>query len=273
MIDVLKSLLCLVLVSLSPGLASAQVDWESAPRFVEADQAYMERAEPGRIEFANQRYEELYRSNPEDWEAAWRVAMSCYFLGSRVAKEKSEKEAFFARGRDVALQGIELNPSCAPCQLLAGVNMALYAESVGLVKMLFSLGGMRKHLRLSLELDPTFAEGAAARSLATIDQVVPFFLGGSKKRARENYQLALEIDPAEPLNYLYYARFLEKRRELKAALALTRRGLAQPQPGPERVESRGAFEELQSLESRLEKKLEEGSRPLRPVKPGQRKKR
>jgi len=139
--------------------------------------------------------------------------------------------------------------------------------------MLFTLGDMRKHLRLSLELDPTFAEGAAARSLATIDQVVPFFLGGSKKRARENYQLALEIDPAEPLNYLYYARFLSKRRELNAALALTRRGLAQPPPGPERVESRGAFEQLEKLELRLEKQLEKGNRPLRPVKPGQRKKR
>jgi len=274
---VLKNFLCraiaalVFLVSLGPEAAWAQLDWESAPRFVEADQAYLERAEPGRIEFANQRYEALYRADPDDWEAAWRVAMSCYFLGSRVAKEKAEQEAYFAQGRDVALRATELNPDCAPCQLLVGINMALYGESVGVVKMIFTLGDIRKYLRRSLELDPRFAEGAAARTLATIDQVVPFFLGGSKKRARENYQLALAIDPAEPLNYLYYARFLVKRRELKAALKLTRRGLEQPEPGPERVESRNAYAQLQALEPRLEERIEKEKGPRRLVKPGQRK--
>ena len=101
--------------------------------------------------------------------------------------------------------------------------------------------------------------------------MVPFFLGGSKKRARENYQLALAIDPAEPLNYLYYARFLVKRRELKAALKLTRRGLEQPEPGPERVESRNAYAQLQALEPRLEERIEKEKGPRRLVKPGQRK--
>ncbi len=266
-------LLVLAPAFMAPGLATAQVDWESAPRFVEADQAYMERADPARVEFANQRYEAIYLANPLDWEAAWRVAMSCYFLGSRVAREDQEKEAFFARGRDVALQATVLNPKCAPCQLLVGINMALYGELVGVVKMIFTLGDIRSHLQRSLELDPSFAEGAAARSLATIDQVVPFFLGGSKKRAQKNYERALEIDPTEPLNYLYYARFLEKRREFKAALALTRRGLSQPRPGSERVESLGAWQRLQTLEKTLEERVEKSSKSVRPVKPGMRKRR
>ncbi len=253
--------------------ALSQSDWESAPRFVEADQAYMERADPARATFANESYEALYREDPEDWEAAWRLAMTYYYLGSRVASEKPEKEALFARGRDVAQASTLLNPDCAPCHLLTGINMALYGQSAGIVKMIFTLRDIRGHLKRSLELDPAFAEGAAARTLATIDQVVPFFLGGSKRRAQRNYARALEIDPSDPLNYLFYARFLAGRQEFKAALDLTERGIALPRPGPERVESRDGWDRLQALLPNLREAVAARPKPFRRLKPGQRKKR
>jgi tetratricopeptide (TPR) repeat protein len=254
-------------------IALAQADWESAPRFAEADQAYLGRADPSRVAFAKERYETLYRADPADWEAGWRVAMTCYYLGGRVAREPSEKEVLFAHGRDVAQASALVKPDCAPCHLLAGINMALYGQSVGVLKMIFTLRDIRGHLRRSLELDPTFAEAAAARTLATIDQVVPFFLGGSKKRALKNYQRALEIDPAEPLNYLFYARFLAKRQEFKTALDLAERGVALPRPGPERVESRDGWDRLQALVPELREGVEEPPKTFRRLKPGQRKKR
>ena len=261
------------LLSVQAGPALAQIAWDSAPRFAEADQAYMERADPARIAFANQRYEALYRADPEDWEAAWRVAMTCYFLGDRVAEEKSEQEAFFARGRDVALEASKLNPDCAPCQLLVGINMALYGESVGVVKMIFTLRSIRAHLRRSLELDPYFAEGAAARTLATIDEVVPFFLGGSKKRARKYFEKALAIDPNEALNYVYFARFLQKRKEFGAALELTERGLENPRPSPEYVESQAGWDRLERIRVQLKLEIKKSKTPGRRLKPGQKNRR
>ena len=261
------------LVPILPGPASAESGWEAAPRFAEADQAYLERADSARAVFANERYEALYRADPEDWQAAWRLAMTCYFLGNRVATDKSEKEAFFVRGRDVALEATKLKPDCAPCHLLVGVNMALYAESVGVVKMIFTLRPIRRHLRRSLELDPAFAEGAAARTLGTIDQAVPFFLGGSSRRAQEYYQQALDIDPTEPLNYLFYAYFRESRQELRAALDLAKRGLDQPRPGLERLESRDGWDRLERLEAKLKKKIEESVKPARRLRPGHKRKR
>jgi tetratricopeptide (TPR) repeat protein len=261
------------LLSVQAGPALAQIAWDAAPRFAEADQAYMERADPARIAFANERYEALYRADPEDWEAAWRVAMTCYFLGGRVAEEKSEQEAFFARGRDVALEASKLNPDCAPCQLLVGINMALYGESVGVVKMIFTLGSIRAHLRRSLELDPYFAEGAAARTLATIDEVVPFFLGGSKKRARKYFEKALAIDPSEALNYVYFARFLQKRKEFGAALELTERGLENPRPSREYVESQAGWDRLERIRVQLKLEIKKSKTPGRRLKPGQKNRR
>ncbi len=269
-----SKLLCVVLgvlggfVSIYSGEAVAEAGWEPAPRFADADQAYLERADSARAIFANERYEALYRADPEDWQAAWRLAMTCYFLGNRVATQKSEKEAFFVQGRDAALEATKLKPDCAPCHLLVGVNTALYAESVGVVKMIFTLRSIRRHLRRSLELDPAFAEGAAARTLGTIDHAVPFFLGGSSKRAQKYYQRALDIDVEEPLNYLFYAYFLESRRELAAALDLTERGLEQPRPGLERLESRDGWDRLERLKAKLQKRIQEAVKPARRLRPG-----
>ena len=77
-----------VLLFLAQPIA-AQTNWESAPRFVEADQAYLERADAARVEFAHQAYEVLYAADPQDWQAAWRLSMTCYYMGGRVAEDLS----------------------------------------------------------------------------------------------------------------------------------------------------------------------------------------
>lgn len=245
-----------LLVACLSGTAWAQLEMVSPPRFEAADQAFLERADHDRARFAARRYEELYRADPGDWEAAWRVAMGCYFLGVRVVDDKQEQEALYARGRDAALRGVALAPDCAPCHLFAGINMALYAESVGVIKMLFTLRKIRSHLEQSLALAPRFANAAAARTLALIDHKLPRVLGGRRKRAKAYYEQAIELDPGEPLNYLFYAEFLdEAKKDTRAALAVAERGLALAPPSADRVESLSALENLAELVPELRARL------------------
>jgi tetratricopeptide (TPR) repeat protein len=239
--------------------ASLAADLDSPPRFLLADQAYIERVDPEKALFAMERYQEIYRSDPQDWQAAWRFATACYFIGDRVVVDKGERETLFAQGRDAAESAAKMEPDCAPCHLLAGVNMALYGESVGILKMLFTLRPIRDYLKRSLELDPAFEGGAAARILGTIEQTIPFLLGGSKKRALAYFERALEIDSREPLNYFYFAKFLDrKEKDPRAALAVALRGLEEPRPSEERLESMEAWDRLKnwipSLRERAERK-------------------
>ncbi len=248
--------LWLALLAVVPGSGLAQIDVDSPERFKEADDAFRARADHERARLAARRYGEIYAADPEDWEAAWRLSMACYFMGVRVVEGKEEQEAFYAKGRDAARRAIELAPDCATCHLFAGINMALYGDSVGVIKMLFSVRQIRSHLKQSLALDPRLANGAAARTLALIDQKLPRVLGGSHKRAKAYFEQAIELDPDEPLNYLYYAEFLNKtKRDPKAALVIAERGRLVPQPPAARLESLSAVEDLTTLVAALKQRV------------------
>lgn len=254
--------------------AATNLDAPSAPRFAEADLAFRERADPARAREAVDLYESVYAADPADIEAGWRLSMALYYYGRRVAPDKPSREVAFARGRDLAKEGVSRDGDCAPCHLMAGVHMALYGESVGVFKMLFSLGDVRRHLRRAFELDPAFAYAAAPRTLAMIDEALPGILGGSKDRAQAYYEQAILVDPSEPLNYLFYAGFLEKRRkDPRAALAVAQQGLQVERPGPHRVESIDALNDLQQLVARLELLIAAPQKQKKRVGPGARRHR
>ena len=248
--------LWVTLAMTAAGPASAQIDGVSPARFEAADDAFRARADHERVRFAASRYDEIYAADPDDWQAAWRVSMACYFLGVRVVDSKEEREALYAKGRDAARRALELSPDCAACHFFAGVNMALYGESVGVLKMIFSVREIRSRLKRSLALDPRFANAAAARTLGLIDQKLPLVLGGSRRRAKAYFEQAVELDPNEPLNYLYYAEFLaDSGGDLRAALAIAERGRALPMPPAERLESLSAVEDLAALVPKLEARI------------------
>ncbi len=219
----------------------------SAPRFIPYDEAFRRRIDEERARFALKGYENILKADPGDGEAGWRLAMADYYVGNRFEKEKDSKTRYFAEGRDVALRANELIADCAPCRFWAAVNMALYGENIGILRMLFSVKRVRELLKQSAELDPTYAYGGAYRVLALVDQRLPGILGGSDSVARTNFERAIAAAPDEPLNYLGLTRLLDENYEDKeAAIRVARKGASIASLKPERVESLEAREELKS---------------------------
>ena len=211
-------------------------------------QAYRERRNPQR---ALEAYDLLKRNladNPADPVAAWHLAMSCYYLGMQVFDDKEDRKRVFAEGRDYAREALERDPDCAPCHLLTAVNHALWAKEVGIFRTLVGLPWVRHHLKRAAELEPAFGGAAAHRILANISQVLPRVFGGGRKRARKEIEKAIEIAPDEPLNYEFLADLLiDDYHDPKQAVSVARRGLRQPAPAPEYVESVEAFQDLQEI--------------------------
>jgi len=245
---------------------NALIAGESPERFVEADEAFVDRAIPERSLFALQVYRARLVEAPDDWEAAWRLAVVTYHVGNRLLVERDERERIWAEGRDAGQHAVELQPECVPCHFWTAVNMALYAESIGAVRMLFTLSEIRRLLERVVELDPAYAYAGAPRTLAMIDAGLPRVLGGSDKRAEQFYLKAIELVPDEPLNYEFYGRFLERKGRFGEALALVERGLETPPLTRERVESISAMETLQRMKPRIEAEIEQhGERKKRSV--------
>jgi hypothetical protein len=182
--------------------------------------------------------------------------MACYFVGFNIAGKKEEKKALFAEGRDAGLYALQHTTVSAEAYFWTAVNMALYGEAVGVVKMLFTLPTVRRYLQASAALDPSYAYGGANRILGKIDESLPALLGGSRERAAALYRKAIAAAPDEPLNYLFLARLLAAAgRSSDEALAIARQGAALSVNETFRFESIQGLRELRQFAARFDQDI------------------
>jgi tetratricopeptide (TPR) repeat protein len=215
--------------------------------YQEGDNAFRFRADKQKAFEALYWYRKYYKKDP-NVETSWRLAMICQFVGMRLVQDENQKIQLFIEGRDSGKVGAALNPRCAACHFWTAINMALLGETVGPMKMLFSLGEVKEHLLLSVKSDPSYAYGGAYRVLGLIEEKLPTLLGGNKKEAKKYYQLAIKSYVSEPLNYLFLARLMkEEFHQEEDAIKIIQEGVKFPEPSEERVESKEARIELQEL--------------------------
>lgn len=208
----------------------------------EGRQAYRERSDPARARDAYRIFKQNYEANPDDPIAAWHLSMACYFVGIRVEPEPALRKAIHEEGRDIADRAVTLDPGCGPCHLFSAINHALWADQVGIFRVIVGLPLVKNHLERSAGIDPKFAGAAALRTQATIADRLPRMFGGGKGKAREFIEQAIAVAPEEPLNYELLVNLLITRyHDRDRALAVARRALAIPVPGPEYVESRDSL--------------------------------
>ncbi|MEW5909707.1 MAG: TRAP transporter TatT component family protein [Thermodesulfobacteriota bacterium] len=233
-------LLCLI----SP--VSAEQNYEPA------DRLFLSRLSHSNAVEALQLYRDYFASDPGDPETAWRVSMACYFAGYFIAKSKEDKKKLFAEGRDAGLISLKLNPNSASSCFWTAVNMTLYGQTVGVIKMFFTLKTVKALFEKSCQLDPGYAHGGAYRMLGKIEQEVPALLGGSSRMAKKYYEEAIRVAPDEPLNYLFLADLQYKIfKDKKSAYDIVMKGLSLPVPDPSRYESLWASRELKKFAKQL----------------------
>jgi tetratricopeptide (TPR) repeat protein len=217
------------------------------------DIAFQNRANSDEAQKALSTYREFYKKNPQDFESGWRLSMACYFVGLRLGKTSDEREALYEEGKAAGLASIAQNPKCAPCHFWTAINMALYGESVGAFKMLFSLADIRDHLQQSLQADPSYAFGGAYRLLGLIEHKLPGILGGSNDEAKRYFEKAIQAAPEEPMNHLFLAElYLDKFNDSKQALVEAKKGVRISVPDAHRLESLEAQTKLRHLVTTLE---------------------
>lgn len=232
-----------------PVAASARADDEMAidPELDqgllgEGRQAYRERRDPARALDAYRIFKQNLAAHPDDPTAAWHLSMTCAYIGMRVEHDKKRREAIHQEGLQIANRAVEIDPDCGPCHLLSAVNHALWADQVGIFRVIVGLPTVQGHLARADQLDPTFGGAAALRIQATIADRLPRMFGGGRDKARDLIQKAIGLAPQEPLNYELLVNLLMKQyNDRDRALSVARRALAIPDPGPEYVESQDSL--------------------------------
>jgi tetratricopeptide (TPR) repeat protein len=160
-----------------------------------------------------------------------------------------KKQAAFEALNERAAAFAAANPKRAEALIWQGIILSSYAGAKGGLGALSLVKQSRAKLEAAMALDAKALDGSAYTSLGTLYYKVPGFpLGfGDKKKARQNLEAALKINPngIDP-NY-FYADFLFEQGDYAAAIAHGTKALAAPPRAARESADKGRRAEIEAL--------------------------
>jgi len=187
--------------------SSVMTSLEEAQLMVhEGDALYGIRTADKGAEAAFASYEKAIEKNPVLVEALWKASRAAHWIADKGQNNKS-KPAWFEKGIDYAKKAIAIEPRAVEAHFWLGANYGSYGEAKGVLKSLALVKPIRKEMETVIRLNDEYQGGGGYRVLGVVDYKVPGFVGGSKKRALENLNKALAIDPANAFNLYYMAEY------------------------------------------------------------------
>lgn len=153
-------------------------------------------------------YDKVLVEDPENAEAQWKAARSLYWMADHASLTR-EKLKLFQEGIARAEHTVETHPKSVEARFWLGGLYGSYGEAKGILKSLALVKPIRKEMEAINRLDDQFQGGAGYRVSGIVDYKVPGFAGGSKKRALENLNKALAIDPNNAFTRYYLAEYFQ----------------------------------------------------------------
>jgi tetratricopeptide (TPR) repeat protein len=168
---------------------------------------------------------ELERASVADPHPSNFIALShASFLWAEVrASTREQRLRGYDRGRRAGSRALALAPRAPEAHFWYAMNSARWGQVNGVLRSLFLLPSLRREIRTTLELDPTFTPAYVLSGTVSLE--VPRIFGGSLDHAEESFRKALEQDPRLTAARVGLARALvqegrraEARQELQAVL-------------------------------------------------------
>jgi tetratricopeptide (TPR) repeat protein len=182
------------------GLAYSQ---DTKLLLLQADELWAQRADIERCRQAIATYEKVLAVDTNNYEAAWKIARACYWLGIQPTEE--DKVAIFEKGIESAKKAIAIKDNDPAGHFWLGVSYGKYGEAKGILKSLSLVDPTKEEMERVLELDPNFESGGAYRVLGRLYYKLPGLFGGSNKKSIENLKKSIEIDPERLLTHVFLA--------------------------------------------------------------------
>ena len=148
-------------------------------------------------------WESRVKTNPKDFESAWKLARTCYWLGGHVGEDA--RRAQYERGIEAGRQASVLQSARPEGYFWMAANMGAMAESFGLRAGIKYRTPVRTALETVLMLDPGFQQGSADRALGRWYLKVPRLFGGSKDQSVEHLKQSLTYDQASTASHYFLA--------------------------------------------------------------------
>lgn len=237
----------LFVVAVVTGAAAAQSE--------DPDRLYADRANLSSAQRATDLWEQRLARDPNDFEAAWKLARAGYWLGGHVSTDAQRRQ--YERGIDAGRRAVAINAQCPEGHFWMAASMGALAESFGLRQGLKYRGAIKNELEKVLKIDPSFQQGSADRALGRWYQKVPGLFGGSKTKSVEHLQRSLTYDPDSTASHYFLAETLDEmgrqadaRAELQKVLDAPFDPDWAPEDGEFKEKARAMLGKLRSREGR-----------------------
>ena len=172
------------------------------------DALYKERETLSSAQKATEIWEGRLKSNPGDFESAYKLSQARYWLGTNGLPEPQRKGALEA-GIAAARTAIAIDAKRPEGHFWLAANMGALAESFGMRQGIKYRGAIKDALLTTLKLDPAFLQGSADRALGRWYYKVPGLFGGSNRRSEEHLRKSLTYNPDSVISLLFLGDTLE----------------------------------------------------------------
>jgi tetratricopeptide (TPR) repeat protein len=213
----------------------------------EADQAYQERAQPGRAENSLELYKKVLAIDSSSEEAYWKMARSYHWLATH-EKDAEKVAKLHKEGAEFSKLAIEANPESVPGHFWLGIHYALYGQARGIGQSLSLVDPIIKEMEWVLKKDESYMEGGAHRALGQVYFKLPGIWGGDNEKALDHFKRSIELAPKNPIGHNFLAEFYLAQGKKAEAIEEFRRALADPGPSEYAPEFR---EEQEKARARL----------------------
>jgi tetratricopeptide (TPR) repeat protein len=165
------------------------------------------------------------RSNA-DFEAAWKLARACYWLGTH--QPEQYRRSTLERGVAAGESAIRLANNRPEGHFWLAADMGRLAESFGLRSALKYRGRIKDELERVLVINPAWEGGSADAALGEWYATVPRLFGGSRQKAEQHLRRALDYDANNASALLFLAEMLAAEGKTDETRKLLRRVIQTP---------------------------------------------
>lgn len=179
------------------------------------DELYAARQDLASALGAGDIWERRLSADTLDFEAAWKLARACYWLGGHVPADERRRQ--YERGIEAGRRAVAAQPDRPDGHFWMAANMGALAESFGLRAGLRYRGPIKRELEAVLRIDPAYQQGSADRALGRWYFRVPGLFGGSKRKSVEHLQRSLRYDPESAASHFFLAETYRDMKRLDEA--------------------------------------------------------
>jgi tetratricopeptide (TPR) repeat protein len=192
----------------------------------QADQLYAQREDMARVREGLAKLRGARAADPNNYEAAWRLAKFNYYLGDNTTNA-GERDKAFDDGVEAGRAAVKLQPEKPEGHFWLGANLGGQAK-VSMLSGLADTDEIRQEMETVLRLDEGYLSGSAYMALGQVYLESPKMMGGDPKKAVEYMEKGLKFGERNaPLHlrlaeaYLALDRKADARKQLDMIFNMT----------------------------------------------------